>query len=98
MHNLPVIEIDFLMAKTLYQKDIYIKETESGIIFKANVVDHCSPDQKGLIVSLSKDYKTILKTDKFLESDNKDLIELDLRDIHNGLGFDFIGIVEPIVH
>lgn len=96
--NIQIIDIDFNTAKKLYQKDIYIQEKSSGVIFKANVVDHCSPEQTGLIVSLSKEYQGILKTNNFLESDNKDLLELDLRDIYNGHGFDFIGVVEPMAH
>ena len=55
--------------------------------------DHCFEDQKGIIVSFKNNPSFNLKCNNILQTDKKDIKELDLRNIFNGEEFLFLGIV-----
>ena len=50
----PLSQLPHIFSKSLYRKEIIIKEKETQKEFKVRVSDYCSDDQKGVIVSFKE--------------------------------------------
>ena len=89
----PCNEISPHVSRSLYRKNILLKENESGKTFNAFVVDCCCEDQKGIIVRARREeVKGLIRKHKMMEAEvnPKEFVEVDLRNLFSGKYFTYL--------
>jgi hypothetical protein len=80
-------------ARSLYRKQIKLKERKTNIIFDAVVTDYCGEGEFGIVVSLDKKVASTLSVKQVYpaEYNSKKFVEMDLRNTQSGEYFDLVG-------